>query len=642
MKRKQAPSATSKAARPPPKKRPTVPGIDKANAAMHKKNPFPDTTQTTLAFVKPGEKPKVKGFRMNCTKVFLTFPQCEIEKTEAERRLKEGPFKDNIEWYLIGRELHKDGHHHLHIGLGFKKKVNIRQPEYFDFIGGKHGDYQSMKSMKGTIKYVTKEDKEPVAFGVVWEDYVGEKTKGILNSIASMVDAGKTIYDIKAEYPGAVLVNQRKIKEYIDLCKQEKIVNDARKKFLGIRTESLEGGLLTIADWINKNFMEDRVFKQRQLWICGPKNIGKTSLVIKLMEYYRMYAIPKEDFYDFYQDDEVDFASIDEFAGQKTVQFWNEWLQGSIMVLRIKGAQRLKTKNLPSIILSNKTPRECYINVDQRNTELLETLLVRLEVVVLGEEEKLWNLEFIEDEVVEPEVVYFTTDSPEVAVDMLCREEMETSPVAEETSELTVETSEGPNCIGKGKEVIPDAFKYGEVEREVVVLSSGTANAEYYVASKDYRPTVEERREAERFDKAMMNNWNRQQLMINGTEEVEEKDKEEVLIPPIEWTKEKKYALMVEDTYDGVDKRSCREWILDRPEVFNRCWSKYKGLCRVYLESMGHLLGEDALRDLAMIQCIEHLYFNSQVKMEKYLVDLFKHDAIEAFICLFKVPNVKD
>jgi len=70
---------------------------------------------------------------------------------------------------------------------------------------------------------------------------------------------------------------------------------------------------------------------------------------------------------------------MDEFKGQKTLQWMNEFRQGSKMTLRKKGSQYLKSKNIPVIILSNYSLSECYPKA--ANDGRLSTLEARLKVV---------------------------------------------------------------------------------------------------------------------------------------------------------------------------------------------------------------------------------------------------------------------
>lgn len=141
-----------------------------------------------------------------------------------------------------------------------------------------------------------------------------------------------------------------------------------------------------IVEWLNLNIKIKRTFKQKQLYIYGPPNMGKTSLVHFLEKYLMIYRIPPdEDFYDDYEDGVYDLMVLDEFRGNKRVQWLNILLEGSFLPLRKKGSQYLKKDNLPIIILSNFSLEDSYQNVNRHQPERLESLKARLEIIEVSE-----------------------------------------------------------------------------------------------------------------------------------------------------------------------------------------------------------------------------------------------------------------
>lgn len=135
-----------------------------------------------------------------------------------------------------------------------------------------------------------------------------------------------------------------------------------------------------VLSWLRNN-LYGRQFKQKQLYLWGPANLGKTSLVRTLATCLATYHAPmEENFFDLYDEETHQLVCFDEFKGQHPLTFMNAFLQGDTMSLRKKGSQYLKTKNLPTIILSNYSPRDAYSKVSE---EKLDTFLVRLEVVEL-------------------------------------------------------------------------------------------------------------------------------------------------------------------------------------------------------------------------------------------------------------------
>ena len=150
-----------------------------------------------------------KGFRIDGKNFILTFPQCVVKKEVAIQRI-ENKFQQELKGYIVCEEAHADGTPHLHVFLSFHKRRNIRQPDYFDFIADKHGNYQVCRSAKNSIQYVTKAGNY-IAKGVDVEQVKKEKTS---DKVARLIDEGKTLAEVKEEESGYFLMNKRKIEDY--------------------------------------------------------------------------------------------------------------------------------------------------------------------------------------------------------------------------------------------------------------------------------------------------------------------------------------------------------------------------------------------------------------------------------------------
>lgn len=321
------------------------------------------------------KKKKPKKFRIAGKHFTLTYPQCSTKK-EVAASIIDDNWGDELEGYLVAEEAHKDGTPHLHAFLKFKAAKQFYRSDCFDVIGGKHGSYEVTRHIRNWVTYCTK-DGNFVAKGLD-VDAIKNKKGSKSTEVAKMLMDGKSVRDVNDEDPGYVMMNKRKLEEYegwiqCELAKKNKL------DWVAPDTSDMTDTNKQIAEWICKNIRQPRVFKAPQLFIHGPRNLGKTSLIEWLEKFLSVYHIPMaEDFYDSYSE-EFDLLVMDEFKGQKTIQWMNEFLQGSSMTLRKKGAQILKKKNLPCIILSNYSLKECYpkAHLDGR----LNTLEARLEVV---------------------------------------------------------------------------------------------------------------------------------------------------------------------------------------------------------------------------------------------------------------------
>ncbi len=291
---------------------------------------------------------------------------------------------NQIKWIVIGEEKHGDGGRHFHVALQTMKRVRTGNPLYFDFMADKHGDYQKMKgSVRDAVKYVTK-GGDYFEWGMNVKACLEHRGAQTSTKIMGMIAKGKALGELLEEYSGFMLSNKRKAEEWIawhsDNKRRCRVIDWPGLKSCALWPDGMCDCEELIMKWVEDNLFKPRVFKQKQLFVWGPANVGKTHLCNELAKYCRTYLMPHEDFYDLYEDGKYDLVILDEFKATKTVQFLNEFLQGSAMSLRKKGTQAEKNDNLPVIVLSNYSLEECYCNVDNAK---LDTLKCRfLEVYV--------------------------------------------------------------------------------------------------------------------------------------------------------------------------------------------------------------------------------------------------------------------
>ena len=286
---------------------------------------------------------------------------------------------------------------HLHILVLFKKSFQTRSRSVFDFVCGKHGNYQPARSPYAVVNYLRKSDQAPLSFGEV--PTPGEKTgrsrgkrdgSGTPKESKSatfaqaLLSGSSTLQEIMMADPGFYMQKKRQLEEFASLCKYQRM-NASKLKWPTEWTysgDSME--TQRIAAWLQSNIGATRSLRQKQLYVHGPKEYCKSTVIELLRAFWRMYEIPKgEDFYDFYDDDQFDLAYMDEFKGHKQIQWMNQFLEGSHMTLRKKGAQVLKLKNLPVIVTSNFPLEQCYAGALAKDPNKLDTLQSRFEVIEL-------------------------------------------------------------------------------------------------------------------------------------------------------------------------------------------------------------------------------------------------------------------
>lgn len=360
--------------------------------AFEKKKPV----KASKGISKKKSKKESNRFRMRAKRFSITFPQNTTSKTEAEARIN--GMWDEIS-YVVAQETHEDGNKHLHIYLEFNEIKSFSDPKCFDFIGNMHGNYQVTKSRRDWVKYIIKEDKEYAAKGIDVKALLNKKAcKG--KTLVDMIDAGKSIEEVRKEDNFFFCINKKKLEDYgaymSIIHQREKLEEWKEPDWI-----NLTGSNRKIGKWLAENIRRSRQFKAPQLFIHGPPNHGKTSLIEYLKKSLSVYHIPTtEDFYDAF-DNDYDLCVIDEFKGQKSIQWLNQFLDGQTMTMRKKGSQYLKTKNIPTMILSNYAPRDCYEGIKKAEAEAaekgytiadkLEPLMARLKVVEVKEFIKIYN-----------------------------------------------------------------------------------------------------------------------------------------------------------------------------------------------------------------------------------------------------------
>lgn len=97
-------------------------------------------------------------FRLRSKKLFLTYPQCTVDPSEALRQLSAIV---SATGHVIAKEKHADGNSHLHVYLEATETMEVTASDALDLVAGDgarfHGNYQSVRSRSAVLKYVTKD-----------------------------------------------------------------------------------------------------------------------------------------------------------------------------------------------------------------------------------------------------------------------------------------------------------------------------------------------------------------------------------------------------------------------------------------------------------------------------------------------------
>lgn len=236
----------------------------------------------------------------------------------------------DIQEYVICEELHKDGTPHLHafIKLRRKKRFNPRMFDLKDLDENYHGEYQPAKSFAAVVRYVMKDEKYISNFDV--DKYLKKKGK---------------------------LTKEDLLREVDDVLDDKKI------------------NPLQVANWYRnscvykmlqrKRLPDELPEKKRHLWIYGPSNTGKTTLLRMQMREKgeeNFFEIPTNNDWVGYSDQY--YLWMDEYKGQLTIQQLNRICDGGAK-MNVKGATVQLRWDCQVIILSNYSIADCYSKVDQ-------------------------------------------------------------------------------------------------------------------------------------------------------------------------------------------------------------------------------------------------------------------------------------
>jgi hypothetical protein len=92
------------------------------------------------------------AFRLQGVNLFLTYPQCNLPKEDLLAFLNS---KFVLKSYVIAKELHEDGHPHLHAVIKLATRCNITNAGYLD-TGGFHPNIQNVRSLVASERYCSK------------------------------------------------------------------------------------------------------------------------------------------------------------------------------------------------------------------------------------------------------------------------------------------------------------------------------------------------------------------------------------------------------------------------------------------------------------------------------------------------------
>lgn len=338
--------------------------------------------------------------RIQSVKFALTYPQCETSMVQALAAINE-KWEDNVKWCVVAEEKHADGSPHLHVALMLHSRIRVQgrhASSFFDFITGKHGNYQVMKDPYRWLRYVIKGGRYLSTPGFDPNAFLRSKTtkKGQQGELIArnILDGERDLYKLASEFPGYFISNLKKVEAFTQYVHLASLNRKTLSPLSFSDPPELSPPESLVFDWL-RCICERRLDRANlHLRLEGPTGVGKSSFAFALRSFFRVWQMPYDTtFFCEWDDQRYDLVLLDEFRSQLTPTFINRFADGMGVQLNRKGAGPVThSVKTPILLLSNYTLEECYPGVASKNPDVLRATARRFQTVLLGEGDNMFRL----------------------------------------------------------------------------------------------------------------------------------------------------------------------------------------------------------------------------------------------------------
>ncbi len=342
----------------------------------------------------------ILGKRIQLLQFALTYPQCDVLPSTALSNIIAhfNNMPQTISYCVVAREPHKDGNNHLHVALKLSEKLRYtdQSGKYWDFVTKQHGNYQRMKRPTSWVGYCIKGGNFVCSEGFdpqLFCSATSKKRSYVSEVIAKEIIANeKDLNQLVEEYPGFMIMQLKKVQHFVDFMGRQR---EKRRKLLELPYFDVSGlsrQSQTVYKWLLTISSGHFIAEVEHLRIQGPTGIGKTSLVLAINQFFRLYSMPlSEDWYCTFNDHAYDIVVFDEYKAQKTLTFLNRFCDGAYHPLKRKGQEMyLHSKRLPCLMLSNYSWENSYTKA--KDSPTFPATLRRWQVVEYAQECDLLDL----------------------------------------------------------------------------------------------------------------------------------------------------------------------------------------------------------------------------------------------------------
>lgn len=282
------------------------------------------------------------GFRIQARHLFLTYPQCSVDKDFLYTYLSDLPVGgDKPEKICVAQELHQDGNIHYHVFLSYAKRRDITNEKIYDVLNF-HPNIQKVRSVKYVLEYIVKDNNYLANF---------EVKKPTVAELAERAADEEAFIKIAEEAYGTKFVGAfSNWVAYYNRRRKIKLVSDPIGDWSNFRIDDLF--LLCRILSVQDHIKDGR--RTKSIWLYGKSRTGKTSLARSIGRHVYMGNTWNVDLLD----DDADYLILDDIDFEK----WG-WQMKALL-----GCQRdvsftgkyfrpkKFTFNIPCIVLSNEKP----------------------------------------------------------------------------------------------------------------------------------------------------------------------------------------------------------------------------------------------------------------------------------------------
>lgn len=301
-----------------------------------------------------------------------------------------------------------DGRTHFHCFIEFDKRRYVSVDMIMQALDEPHM-YPNMMTLDNHlrwIEYLLKWDTNPVFSGLRWptlgdirKEVNKSKNDGIRNQVYTYV-LTHSVAEAAQIWPGFVGNERNKLEAFKSMMDREARAQFERANRLGLpeynqeQLQKLNGANTYIYAWahfvainnFNKKTVKQNTFgKKSHLYICAPKDTGKTRLLTTLKKVFDVYDyhMTQNNWQDnFRLEDDYDLIAFEEFDPIRdfTLAFANAFMDGYCQLNRKSIGPVKRNGRTPCLFLSNKSVNEAWRGSDHAQLEAFKSRVTEITI----------------------------------------------------------------------------------------------------------------------------------------------------------------------------------------------------------------------------------------------------------------------